>query len=150
VRIESDPTYLDRAFGGTKLIPDDPKAAAEVEQWMSIVHTVIDPLMVRTYLLNYVFPKGADGKPDRKAIDGAVPGLEKQMGVLDATIAKNGHLTSAGFTLADINLMPILFYVQKFPEGEAAFKAAKNVAAYYGRLSARPSFQNTMPPPPQG
>jgi glutathione S-transferase len=141
-------TYIDRSFGGPKMIPDDPRAAAAVEQWVSLVNTTIDPVMIRTYLLNYIFPKGADGKPDRAVIDGVVPMLQKQMAMLDGAVAKTGHLAGANFTLADINLLPILFYVRQFPEGAAAFAAAKNVDAYYARHASRPSFQKTMPPPP--
>src|SRR5262245_1262378 len=56
-------TYLDRTFPGPKIIPDDPKAAALTEQWVSIVNTMMDGPLVRTYLFNYIFPKTADGKP---------------------------------------------------------------------------------------
>jgi glutathione S-transferase len=140
-------TYIDRTFDGAKLIPDDPKQAAEVEQWVSIVNTAIDPVMVRTYLLNYVFPKGADGQPDRAAIDGALPAMRRQMDVLDRAVAKTGYLAGDRFTLADINLMPILFYVRQFPEGREMVRSAKNLEAYFARHSERPSFKCTTPPP---
>ncbi len=143
-------SYIDRVFGGPKVIPDDPKQAAEVEQWVSLTNTVIDPTMIRTYLLNYIFPKGPDGKPDRAAIDGALPDMRKQAAILDKAVSKSGHLAGNGFSLADINLMPILFYVRQFPEGGEIVKSAKNLEAYFGRHSARPSFKNTMPPPPPG
>jgi glutathione S-transferase len=141
-------TYIDRTFGGPKLIPEDPRQAAEVEQWVSILNTTIDPVMIRTYVLGYIFPKGADGKPDRKALDEAVEKMRAQVGVLDRQVAKTGHLAGNGFTLADIDLMPILFYVRQFPEGGEMVKGAKNLEAYYGRHAERPSFKNTMPPPP--
>jgi glutathione S-transferase len=51
------------------------------------------------------------------------------------------------FTLADINLLPILHYVRMVPEGAQALAAAKHLDAYYGRHAARPSFQRTIPPP---
>jgi glutathione S-transferase len=139
---------FDRSFGGTKVIPDDAKQAAQVEQWVSLVNTVIDPVMIRTYLLNYIFPKGPGGAPDRAAIEGALPEMRKQAAILDKAVAKTGYLAGNGFTLADINLMPILFYVRQFPEGGEIIKSAKNLEAYFGRHSARPSFKNTMPPPP--
>jgi glutathione S-transferase len=44
-------TYLDRAFPGPALIPSDPKLAALTEQWVSLVNTAMDPMLVRTYLL---------------------------------------------------------------------------------------------------
>jgi glutathione S-transferase len=140
--------YLDRTFGGPKLIPEEPRAAAQVEQWVSIINTTIDPVMIRSYVLGYIFPKGADGKPDRTAIDEAVDKMRTQVDVLDRRVADTGHLAGNGFTLADIDLMPILFYVRQFPEGGELMKGANNLEDYYARHAARPSFKNTMPPPP--
>jgi len=142
-------TYLDRAFPGPKVIPEEPRAAALTEQWVSIVNTMMDAPLVRAYLFNYIFPKTADGKPDRAAIDAIAPKVRETIGILDAAIGKNGNLAGKDFTFADINLMPILFYVRKFPEGAEAIANSKNLAAYYDRHAARPSFTATMPPPPQ-
>jgi hypothetical protein len=44
--------------------------------------------------------------------------------------------------------MPILAYLKNFPESGDAIAAAKSLSGYYDRLAARPSFQNTVPPPP--
>ncbi|MGA9320759.1 MAG: glutathione S-transferase family protein [Xanthobacteraceae bacterium] len=141
-------TYLDFSFPGPKLIPTEPRQAALTEQWVSLVNTRIDGTLVRTYLLNYIFPKGADGKPDRKVIDGVVPAVKNELDLLDRTVAKTGFLAGDSFTLADINVLPILAYLRNFPESGAAIAAAKSLSAYFDRLSARPSFQNTMPPLP--
>jgi glutathione S-transferase len=141
-------TYLDLTFPGPELIPTDPRHAALTEQWVSLVNTRMDGTMVRTYLFAYIFPKTEDGAPDRKAIDGVMPALKDEIGLLDRAVAKGGYLAGDSFTFADINVMPILFYLQKFPESSAAIAAAKPLAAYYERLAARPSFQNTTPPPP--
>jgi len=141
-------TYIDRTFGGPKLIPEDALGAAAVEQWVSLVNTAVDPCMVRTYLLNCFFPKTADGKPDRAVIDGVLPTMQKQIDLLDKAVAGSGHLAGNGFTLADINLMPILYYIQRFPEGGKMVQSAKNLSAYFARHCERPSFKATIPPPP--
>jgi glutathione S-transferase len=141
-------TYLDLSFPGPKLILTQPRHAALTEQWVSLVNTRIDGTLVRTYLLNYIFPKGADGKPDRKVIGGVVPAVKDELDLLDRTVAKTGFLAGDSFTLADINVLPILAYLRNFPESGAAIAAAKSLSAYFDRLSARPSFQNTVPPPP--
>jgi glutathione S-transferase len=141
-------TYLDRTFDGPKVIPEDPPQAAQVEQWVSIVNTVIDPTMIRQYLLAYIFPKGADGKPDRALIDAALPAMQQQFDVLDKAVAGTGHLAGKSFTLADINLMPILAYLQRMPESGDMLKKSKHLSAYYARHAERPSFKNTVPPPP--
>jgi glutathione S-transferase len=141
-------TYLDLSFPGPKLIPTEPRHAALTEQWVSLVNTRMDTTMVRTYLFAYLFPKTADGKPDRKGIDAVAPALQEEIGLLNKSVAKGGYLAGNSFTFADINVMPILFYLQKFPESAAAIAAARPLAEYYERLARRPSFQNTIPPPP--
>ena len=141
-------TYLDLSFSGPRLIPSEARHAALTEQWVSLVNTRMDATMIRTYLFAYLFPKTADGKPDRQVIDAVTPALKEEIGLLNKSVARGGYLAGDGFTFADINVMPILFYLQKFPEGAAAIAAGKPLADYYERLAARPSFQNTIPPPP--
>jgi glutathione S-transferase len=137
-------TYIDRTSPGPKLIPDDPMLAAGVEKWVSVVNSIIDPVMIREYVLGYVFAK--DGKPDPARIAGAVEKMKQQIPVLDAAVA-NGYLVGDSFTLADMNLMPILFYLGYFPEGAALLDGTTHLKAYFERHAARPSFKNTMPPP---
>jgi glutathione S-transferase len=139
-------TYLDRNFPGPMLIPDEPRLAGLTEQWVSLINTVIDGTMIRTYVLAYAAPKTADGKPDRAVIDTVMPAVREQFGILDKAVAKTGYLVDEQFTLADINLLPILFYVRLLPEGTQALAAATNLAEYYQRHSSRPSFINTVPP----
>lgn len=139
-------TYLDRTFDGPQLIPADPRRAAQTEQWVSLVNTVVDRTVIRTYLYAYIAPRTADGKPDRVAIDGVLPEVREQIAVLDKAVAPTGYLVENQFTLADLNLLPILHRLGQAPEGADALAAAKHLSAYYNRHSARPSFQRTMPP----
>jgi glutathione S-transferase len=140
--------YIDRSFDGPALFPGDARARARAEQWISIVNTMVDPVMIRTYLFGYFFPKTEDGKPNRAAIDGAVPALREQIAILDKAVAATGFLAGDRFGFADINLKVILFYGKMFPEGAAALAGATSLAAYYERHAQRPSFKNTVPPPP--
>ena len=139
-------TYLDRRFPGPQLIPDDPHLAALTEQWVSLVNTVMDATLVRTYLLAYAVPKTADGKPDPNTIEVVTPVVRTQLEVLDKAVAETGYLVRDQFTLADINLMPILYYIRQLPEGAASIAPATHLGRYYARHAARPSFQRTMPP----
>jgi len=140
--------YIDRSFDGPPLFPSGPRERARAEQWVSMVNTMVDPVMIRTYLFGYFFPKTADGSPNRAAIDGALPALMEQIGILDKAVAPTGYLAGDRFGFADINLMVILYYVKMFPEGAEALAGAKSLAAYYERNAQRPSFKNTIPPPP--
>ena len=133
---------------GPKLIPTEPRQAALTEQWVSLVNTRMDGTMVRTYLFAYIFPKTDDGTPDRKTIEAVTPALQQEIGLIDRAVTKGGYLAGDSFTFADVNLLPILFYLRNFPEARAAMGAAKALSSYYERATARPSFQNTIPPPP--
>jgi glutathione S-transferase len=139
--------YIDHAFAGPPLAPRDPVAGAETEQWISLVNTTIDPLLVRQYLASYFFPGTPDGRPDRAKIDDLLPKMEAHFAVLDRAVAKTGHLVGEDFTLADINLLPILFYLDKLPESRAMLRRAASLDAYYRRHFERASVKDATPPP---
>ena len=83
-------TYLDRSFAGPPLIPSDPRLAALTEQWISLVNTVIDRTLIRTYLFAYIAPKTSDGAPDRAAIEAVMPEVRAQLEIrvpVDYTVA---------------------------------------------------------------
>ena len=139
-------TYLDRSFPAPFVFPSDPHLAALTEQWVSLVNTVIDRTLIRTYLFAYIVPKLAGGAPDRQAIDAVLPAVHEQIGVLDKAVARTGYLVGEEFTFADINLLPILHRVRQAPEGRRAVAAAKHLSRYYERHATRPSFERTNPP----
>jgi glutathione S-transferase len=118
------------------LLTETPLRAAET----------FDNTLIRTYLFAYIAPKTADGTPDRKAIDAVMPAVRQQFAILDNAVAKTGYLVDDQFTLADIFLLPILYYVRLVPEGAQALAAATHLAGYYDRHAARPSFKSTVPP----
>jgi len=140
-------TYLDRSFSGRQLIPSDPWLAGLTEQWVSLTNTVMDVTLIRTYLIAYAAPRTNDGKPDQTIIDAVTPAVQLQLGVLDEAVAKTGYLVGDQFTLADINLMPILYYIRQLPEGAVALHPKTPLGRYYDRHAARPSFERTTPPP---
>jgi glutathione S-transferase len=140
-------TYLDRSFAGPAVFPSDPRLAALVEQWVSLVNTAMDRTLIRTYLHAYIEAKMLDADPDRAAIDAVLPAVHEQLGILDRAVEETGYLVGHQFTFADINLMPLLDRVRLAPEGAEALSAARHLAAYYDAHAARPSFAATIPPP---
>ena len=140
-------SYIDNAFPGPPLAPQDPVDGALTEQWISLVNTHVDPLLVRQYLGAYFFPRTPDGRPNRAVIDAALPKMEPHFAVLDRAVAKTGHLVGDSFTLADINLLPILFYLDKLPESRVLLRRAASLDAYYRRHMGRASVEQTTPPP---
>jgi len=138
-------SYIDSVFDGPKLAPSDPARAAQVEQWVSIVNTHIDPVWVRQYLRAHFFPSTPDGSPERETIAAALPKMEQQFASMDRAVAQTGHLVGDTFTLADMNFMPILYYMGLKPESSALLQRSPNLKAYFDRHMARKSVQGAVP-----
>jgi glutathione S-transferase len=64
---------------------------------------------------------------------------------VDRAVAKTGHLVGDAFTLADMNFIPILFYMGKTPESSALLQRMPGLKAYFDRHMARKSVQETVP-----
>ncbi len=138
--------YIERSFDGPALVPSDPADGARTEQWISIVNTAIDPLWVRQYFREYVFPTTPDGSPNRAVIDATLPKMAPQFAMLDRAVAATGHLVGSRFTLADVYLLPILHYMSKVPQSAALLARATHLSAYLERHRSRPTLQETTPP----
>lgn len=138
--------YVDEAFPGPSLIPGTVRDRARCEQWVSAINAYLDGTMIRRYVLQYLFPKGAGGKPDRAVIDAAVKEMAQQLAILERAYGGNDFLAGRSLSMADLFLAPILYYVEQFPEGKALLPAYPNVARAQGVLRARPSFRDTTPP----
>ncbi|HVY57374.1 MAG TPA: glutathione S-transferase family protein [Xanthobacteraceae bacterium] len=143
-------SYIDRAFEGPPLMPADVRLAAQTEQWISLINTVIDPVLMRRYLAAYVFPQTPDGNPNRPVIDASLAEVERHLAVLEKAIAA-GYLVGDAFTLADADLLPILYYLRMTPEAGAIIAGSAAFQGYLSRHMARPSIRDTVPPPfPEG
>ena len=138
--------YLDECFDGPSLLAGTIEKRAMMEQWTSLYNAHCYDAMVRRYLLQYIVPKGADGKPDRKTIEGALPDIEKQLGVFDRAYNGRNVLVGDTVTLPDLLLAPVIFYLGMFPESKALLAKVPNVMRAHAWIAARESFKTTMPP----
>jgi glutathione S-transferase len=138
--------YMDGLDARNPLVPRALADAARVEQWIMHFHTEYMPLMLIRYVVQYIFPSGPDGTPNRAIIDAALPAMEKAVAVLERQLEGRDFLLGA-FCLADAYFGPLLHYVSGLPEGARMIGASPRVAAYLARLAARPSFKATVPPP---
>ncbi len=136
--------YIDTVFDGPKLIPESPRDAAIVNQWVSFVQTSVDRLFLRQYVVEHMFNKDADGNIIRTEIEKALKWFPRMFAVLDEAVAP-GHLGGDAFSMADCFLMPILAGVQRYPEGAEALADSAKLVVYYEALSTRLSFVETVP-----
>ena len=137
--------YIDECFDGPALVAGSPWARARMEQYVSLINCHGYDAMIRRYVLQYVFPKGANGDPDRAVIEKAVPDIKAQLEVLDQAYGARNVLVGETVTLADLLLAPIIFYLQQFAEGKTLLAAAPNVARAHAAMAERESFKATAP-----
>jgi glutathione S-transferase len=140
-------TYIDTAFPGPALIPRDAAGAARCEQWISLINTAIDPVLMRQYLLAYFFSGLPDGAPDRARIEAALPKMREIFSLLDKEVASQPYIAGDAFTLADAFLLPIIDYMRVKPESQEMLASSPHVQAWFDRVMARPSAKETVPPP---
>lgn len=139
-------TYIDKAFPGPKLIPDDALGAALVEQWVSYGNAKVDKWIMREFVVPSVFFDKAKG-PDTAMINAALPEIDKCAKALDDALAKSPYLAAGDLTYADIHVIPMLATAMGFPATRALLSKHMALTAYTSKIISRPSFKNTEPPP---
>jgi glutathione S-transferase len=139
--------YIDRVFPGPALQPEDAGKAALCDQWVSAIADAINQTMVRGVVLpRLVYPHF--GRPvDEAAVSALVPQIEKQCAELERALAPHGFLADTRPTLADFFLVPILFYMQRTPEGEKVLPRFAGLGRWVKVMNERPSVKETVPPP---
>lgn len=138
--------YLDGLWPDIPMGPSGtPAEAAEIAQWISIVATAVDRTLIRRYVVPYAFPKGANGLPDRAAIDAVLPELREIFTMLEARLSGRDYLAANRFTLADALLTATLNPTLRRPEAAEIAVEAPAVRRYFALHSQRPSFIETAP-----
>ncbi|MGZ2745832.1 SRPBCC domain-containing protein [Burkholderia stagnalis] len=136
--------YIDEAFDGPSLLPQwGATAHARGEQWISLINCHAYDAMVRRYVLQYIFPKGEGGQPDRAVIDAALPDIDTHLQVFDTAYGGRDYLVGGERSMADLFLAPILAYVGMFPEGAELLRKYPNVTRAQAVMRERPSFAAT-------
>jgi glutathione S-transferase len=139
-------TYIDKAFGGAKMIPEDALGAAQHAQWVSYGNVKADRWLMREFVVPNAFFDKAKG-PDMVKINAALPEMEKVCKALDDGLANSGHLVGDKLTFADLNVVPMLATAMNFPAGKEIVTKYKNVTKFVTAMTERPSYKNTAPPP---
>jgi glutathione S-transferase len=139
--------YLDESFDGPSLTPGNIAERTRCEQWVSAVNAYFYDTMIRRFVLQFVFPKGDGGQPDRGVIDRALQEIPAQLSALDRAYAQSGDFLAGGaLSFADLFIAPILAYVEAMPEGARLLSDMPNVRRAQAVMRQRTSFTTTEPP----
>ena len=130
--------YLDRHYPGrTQFIPADADSA-----WPTRLRDRFYDLYVHEPMQKIVGDRlRPSGKKDPHGVEEARARLRTSYRMIDDDMAAQTWAAGDAFSLADCAAAPALFYANEvMPFGETH----KNVAAYFGRLKARPSYARVL------
>lgn len=131
--------YLDRKLPGTALTPTDLRAYALMEQFISVEQSYFSSAAMKVVMERF-FKAQSGGTPDEARVAEGFKGAEKALGVIDPVLGKQQFLAGDSFSLADISWMPYMEYFAAVG-GADLINQHKNVAAWWGRVSSRPSWK---------
>jgi glutathione S-transferase len=138
--------YVNECFDGPSLLPNTIADRARCEQWVSATNAYLYDTMARRYVLQYLFPRGGGGQPDRGVIESALKEMPTQLAALDRACERSDFLAGNSVSMADLFVAPILAYVELMPEGQALLAAAPHLMRTQARVRERASFTSTQPP----
>ena len=139
--------YIDAVFPGQALQPTDPWLRAQVDQWTTVLAQYIDHVIVRSYLLEFVFPKGKAGSVRHDVIAAAKPELTRVLKLLEDQLTVSNYLVGDTFTIADAIAAPMLDYLVGLPAAESFLVDLPHLVAYVDRLRKRPSAAKVLVTP---
>jgi glutathione S-transferase len=135
--------YVDAVVPGPRLQPEEPRAAARMNQLMGITDWYVMPQVSAPITRNRVVAPRFNRPVDEDAIAGAIPNAKVCIAEIGRLL--NGHEWMAGdaISLADLLLASHLSMFALAPEGAAILKEHENLGRWLARIEARPSMQAT-------
>ena len=135
--------YVDAVVPGPRLQPEEPRAAARMNQLIGITDWYVMPQVSAPITRNRVVAPRFNRPVDEDAIVKAIPNAR----ICIAEIARllDGHAWLAGdaISLADLLLAPQLSMFAQAPEGAQILQEHENLNRWLARIEARPSMQAT-------
>jgi glutathione S-transferase len=135
--------YLDAVLPGPALQPQDPRAAARMNQIAGIVDWYVFPsisvgITAERFMSQWFWNRA----PDEANIAQAVPRAGICVRELERLLGSSEFLTGDTLSIADLMVAPQLLFFRGTPEAERLMRGT-SLDAWLKRMQARPSMQAT-------
>ncbi len=138
--------YVDERFPGTPLQPEDVHQWSRMNQIIGIVDAYAWPSIAGTILFNRVLaPRLLGREPDEAAIAAAMPRARLCLAEIDRLMEDDRFLAGSYVSLADLMVVPLLYYFAHVPDGEAPLAEHPKLQNWIKHMETRQSFQVTKP-----
>ncbi len=130
--------YVDAAFPGVRLVPDEARALGRMQQVISIVDSYGYQPMVRQVFSHVVFRPRVGREADAAEISAGLAAAALVLGALEGLVGEE-------LSLADLHLAPMMAYFTAAPEGAAMLAGYPRLAGWWGRMRERSSMTASDP-----
>jgi len=137
--------YIDRAFPGPSLQPQDAQALARMDQIIGVVDSYAYWPLVRQVFVHLVFRPRTGQPADKAEAARGLAGAAKALAALEELAASDTFLAGHAISLADLHLGAMIAYFTAAPEGTTMLEEHLRLASWWKRLRARPSMVATAP-----
>jgi len=138
--------YVDERFAGAPLQPEDVHEWSRMNQIIGIVDAYAWPSIAGAILFNRMLaPRLFGREPDETAIAAALPRARLCLAEMERLMEGHRFLAGDFVSLADIMVIPLLYYFGNIPDGKAPLAKHPKLLEWVKRMETRQSFQVTKP-----
>ena len=138
--------YVDEAFSGPRLQPEDIRARARMTQIMSILDSYVYRTLIWDIYVERVARPARGILTDETKVAAALPRAEICLRALSDLMGGSLWLAGAALTLADLHAAPMMALFSHCPEAVELLDHEPNLIRWWDRLRTRPSFSRTEVP----
>lgn len=137
--------YIDEAFEGPPLQPDEPQLRARMNQLIAIADSYGYWPMVRQVFSHRVFRPAAGEPVDEAVVVAGLAAAQKVLDTIEGLIGDAGYLAGDRLSLADMHLAAMMAYFTAAPEGEDMLSRFARLSSWWTAMKDRPSLIETEP-----
>lgn len=138
--------YVDEAFPGPALTPDDLSARALMAQTIGLVDSYAYRALVWDVFVELIAKPQEGEATDQTRVDAGLKTARTVLAVLEAQLDGKSFLAGDALTLADLHAWPVFDYFCQTDPGDDLLQDHKNVQAWTARMTQRDASKATAFP----